>query len=152
VHLDVLVGRIEHRDNRGTRLRQLAGPDELRLHDGRHVRRPDGELVPRHLQLGELGRGDVALLLQDVALLARQRAVTLLRIAPTEQLAGTLERAARLVAGGAHVVELLRGARTRADQVLLAGEGALGTLGRGRRLLDVGRTRAAVALPGRAGE
>src|SRR5262249_62229842 len=102
----------------GPGLGQLARPDELRLHDGLDVRRANGELAARHLQLRELRGGHLALLLEDVALLLRQGDAALLGLGPPEELTRALERAARLVACGAHVVELLRRARAGPDQAL----------------------------------
>src|SRR5205823_47188 len=56
VDLHILVGGVEDRDDRCSRLRQLAGPDELRLHHGRHGGRADGVLRLRHAELVELRR------------------------------------------------------------------------------------------------
>src|SRR5437667_76869 len=61
VDLHVLVFGVDDRDDRGPRLRELAGPDVLRLHDGRHRRRVNLVFRMLDLDLAELRLRELAL-------------------------------------------------------------------------------------------
>src|SRR5581483_7027441 len=148
VDLHVLVGRIEDGEDRRPGLGELAGPDHLRLHDGRHVRRADRVLGLRHLQLRELGAEEPPPALEDVELPARDGDVSALGLGPCEDLADAIERAARLVAPRARVVHELRGAGAARAEVALALPRPLGEIGGDLGLAELRPPRAHVAPPG----
>src|SRR5262249_14586172 len=148
VDLHVLVLRVEHRDDRGPGLGELARPDELRLDGRRRIGRPDLELGVRHLELGEPRARELAPLPQHVRLPAGDGDRALLCFGAREQLAGAIEGARGLVAARARVVEELRRTGPALHQLLLALEGPPRHLGGGLGLAQLGLPRAHVALPG----
>src|SRR5262249_27783566 len=148
VDLDVLVERVEDRDDAGAGLRQLARPDELRLHDGGDAGRVDRVLRERHLELLQLRDDQLAPLAQHVQLAARDGDLALLGLGAGEDVGRAVEPAGGLVAPGARVVERLRRARAGGGQVLFAAEGPPREVGRRLRLAQLGAVRADVARPG----
>src|SRR2546428_274487 len=121
VDLHVLVGRVEDRDDGGTRLRELTRPDELRLYDGRRRGRADRVLGLGHAELAELRGRELTLGVQGSQLLLGEGDRALLGLRAREHLARPLDAAACLVAGRAPVVERLRRAYTGAHEGRLTG-------------------------------
>src|SRR5204863_3156736 len=105
-----------------------------------------------HLELGDLGPRQLAALLEHVELAAGDGDRPLLRLGAPEHVPGAIERAARLVAARARVVEELPRAGARGDQRLLALEAALGEVQHRCRLPELGLPRAHVLLPGALAE
>ena len=106
----------------------------------------------RHLELGDLRLRQLAALLEHLELAAGDGDRPLLRLGAPEHVPGAIQRAARLVAARAGVVEELPRAGARGDQRLLALEAALGEVQHRCRLPELGLPRAHVLLPGALAE
>jgi hypothetical protein len=104
------------------------------------------------LELGELALGERSLLAHHLELALRERDLALLRLRPSEELARARERAPRLVAPRARLVEPLHRRHALLLELALAHEVALREIRLGLGTRDLGAVRRDVVRPGALGE